>query len=69
MQTPMKAPAHVGPELQNFWIQYFAEVPTCNHPGCEHVAAEVDPFFPYLDDLNRCFMHRSGHGVELSSVS
>ena len=45
-----------GPDrLAQFWSQYFAETPLC--VVCGTVASEVDPFFPYLDDLNRCPGH------------
>ena len=45
-----------GPDrLTRFWSQYFAETPLC--AVCGTVAREVDPFFPYLDDLNRCPGH------------
>ena len=45
-----------GPDrLARFWSQYFAETPLC--AVCGTVASEVDPFFPYLDDLNRCPGH------------
>ena len=43
--------------LTVFWGQYFPEVPVCSHPNCGRVAAEVDAFFPYIDDLNRCEAH------------
>ena len=45
-----------GPDrLARFWSEYFAETPLC--AVCGTVASEVDPFFPYLDDLNRCPGH------------
>ena len=45
-----------GPDhLARFWSEYFAETPLC--AVCRTVASEVDPFFPYLDDLNRCPGH------------
>ena len=48
-----------GPDrLARFWGQYFAETPLC--AVCGAVAREVDPFFPYLDDLNRCPGHPRG---------
>lgn len=43
--------------LATFWAQYFMEIPVCSHPECGTVASEVDTFFPYLDDLNRCENH------------
>ncbi len=29
----------------------------CALPECDCVACEVDSYFPYLDDLNRCEQH------------
>ena len=43
--------------LTDFWGQYFPEVPVCTHADCGCVAAEVDAFFPYIDDFNRCETH------------
>jgi len=43
--------------LAEMWRGYFAEVPHCSQPGCNNVASEVDDYFPYLDDLNRCDEH------------
>ena len=45
-------------ELGSFWGRYFAEIPTCSHEDCSRIAHDVDPFFPYLDDRNRCHQHR-----------
>lgn len=45
-------------DLGQFWGRYFAEIPVCTHQDCERIAHEVDPFFPYLDDRNRCDQHR-----------
>jgi hypothetical protein len=45
-------------DLGQFWGRYFAEIPVCTHEDCERIAHEVDPFFPYLDDRNRCDQHR-----------
>jgi hypothetical protein len=45
-------------DLGSFWGRYFAEIPTCSHEDCSRIAHEVDPFFPYLDDRNRCHEHR-----------
>lgn len=57
MHVTIKAPHEAMPQLSNFWGRYFSEIPTCTNPGCCRVAVAVDPFFPYLDDLNRCEMH------------
>ena len=46
-------------KLKSFWLEFFTELPTCREPGCQHIAMEVDAFFPYLDDNNRCQMHLS----------
>lgn len=45
-------------DLGQFWGRYFAEIPVCTHADCDRVALEIDPFFPYLDDRNRCDQHR-----------
>jgi hypothetical protein len=39
------------------WQGCLPESPTCTHPGCQSPARTVDPFFPYLDDRNRCVEH------------
>ena len=44
-------------KLTLFWGQYFPETPVCSHPDCISVATEVDAFFPYIDDFNRCDLH------------
>ena len=59
MNLTFKAPAQALRHLSTFWGQYFKEIPTCTNPGCERVAIEVDPYFPYLDDFNRCEAHRT----------
>ena len=46
-------------KLKSFWLQFFPELPKCKEPGCQHIAMEVDTFFPYLDDNNRCYLHLS----------
>jgi hypothetical protein len=55
-------------DLGNFWGRYFAEVPTCTHDDCARIAHEVDPFFPYLDDRNRCHEHRLNEGAATAPV-
>ncbi|MDH4246518.1 MAG: hypothetical protein OEW39_01725 [Deltaproteobacteria bacterium] len=60
MDITLRAPGKETVSLANFWEQYFKETPMCSHEGCLNVAHEVDPFFPYLDDLNRCGEHTSG---------
>ncbi len=57
MIITIKAPAGAQQRLGEFWERYFAETPTCSSTECSRIAAEVDPFFPYLDDLNRCEQH------------
>jgi len=57
MELTIKAPRGRH-SLGDFWTRYFPEVPTCTDGDCLEVAAEVDPFFPYLDDLNRCMHHQ-----------
>lgn len=44
-------------DLRYFWAQYFGETPLCAHPQCGAVACEVDVYFPYIDDFNRCDSH------------
>jgi len=65
----IKAPHHHNGLLGNFWAKYFPEVPLCTSEGCAEIASDVDPFFPYLDDLNRCPRHRSVGTFELASGS
>ena len=50
---------HSGRELSHFriWQGCLPEAPTCTVPGCQSPARIVDPFFPYLDDHNRCIEH------------
>ena len=63
----LNAPMHGHPEgnpettmqLTRFWSGYFSETPLCTHAECQGVAVEVDPYFPYLDDNNRCLEHRN----------
>jgi hypothetical protein len=47
-------------DLGQFWGRYFSEIPVCTHVDCDRVALEIDPFFPYLDDRNRCDQHGRG---------
>ena len=74
METILKAPSqpgtpwNEGQSLSGFWQQYFKETPLCSREGCGNVALEVDPFFPYLDDRNRCGEHR-GKGEHQPSLS
>ncbi|MBI4082588.1 MAG: hypothetical protein HY423_08255 [Candidatus Lambdaproteobacteria bacterium] len=57
LPEPIRAP-HSDPEqLKNYWARFYEEVPVCSHPGCGSISVEVDPLFPYLDDLNRCPLH------------
>jgi hypothetical protein len=58
MQITLKAPAAPESALGQFWRRYFEEIPTCTCGPCARVAVEVDPYFPYLDDFNRCQDHR-----------
>jgi len=70
MHLTLKAPEGADGHLARFWAHYFLETPTCICSGCEDVAVEVDPFFPYLDDLNRCQFHRTVENrAEWGSVS
>jgi len=59
----IKAPPQEPIQLTAYWEQYFVETPMCSCEACCHVAVEVDPFFPYLDDLNRCDAHRVAEEV------
>ncbi len=59
MDQIMSAPqGHAQQDLGQFWGRYFTEIPVCTHEHCERIALDVDPFFPYLDDHNRCDQHR-----------
>jgi hypothetical protein len=58
MSVTIKAPEQARQELSSFWARYFHETPTCTCDACGEVAIEVDPYFPYLDDFNRCIVHR-----------
>jgi hypothetical protein len=59
MDRTISAPiASADRDLGQFWGRYFVEIPTCTHRGCARIAQDVDPFFPYLDDRNRCPVHR-----------
>jgi hypothetical protein len=58
MESTIKAPPTLQGRLGEFWQRYFQEIPTCSCEECAEVAVEVDPFFPYLDDLNRCLAHQ-----------
>jgi hypothetical protein len=59
MERIMRAPnGQPQQELGHFWGRYFVEIPLCAHEGCDRIAQEVDPYFPYLDDHNRCDQHR-----------
>ena len=46
-----------GESLTRYWNTIFSETPHCAAPGCRRVAEEVDAFFPYIDDYNRCDYH------------
>lgn len=54
----LRAPEMAINRLTRFWAAYFREIPVCTTQDCCQVAIEVDPFFPYLDDYNRCEKHR-----------
>jgi hypothetical protein len=47
------------PEAQQvrIWSGCLPELPQCSVEGCDRHAVEVDAFFPYLDDRNRCDFH------------
>ncbi len=47
----------LGENLTLYWNTIFSETPRCKSPGCQRVAHEVDAFFPYIDDHNRCDHH------------
>ena len=57
MEKTIKTDIRGVKALTVFWGQYYPEVPVCTHPDCEYVAAEVDAFFPYIDNFNRCETH------------
>jgi len=59
MDSTISAPiGSADQDRGQFWGRYFAEIPTCAHRDCARIAQDVDPFFPYLDDRNRCPVHR-----------
>jgi len=58
------APKGAEENLTHYWSAYFREIPTCAHDDCHEVAREVDPYFPYIDDLNRCMKHIAQGAVE-----
>lgn len=62
MELKFKGPEGQGEKLNDFWAGIFQEVPTCANENCGEVAIEVDSFFPYLDDYNRCEGHRLPEG-------
>jgi len=55
-------------DLGQFWGRYFVEIPVCSHEHCARIALDVDPFFPYLDDRNRCDQHGTLRGSLLQPV-
>ena len=57
MTKTIKSEIRGNEALTVFWRQYFGEIPVCSHPECACVASEVDAFFPYIDDFNRCEDH------------
>ncbi len=63
MDLKFKAPEGQGENLSGFWAGIFQEIPTCTSRNCGEVAIEVDSFFPYLDDYNRCEGHRLPEGL------
>ena len=69
MESTIKAPPTLQNRLGEFWARYFQEVPTCSCDECPEVAVEVDPFFPYLDDLNRCKDHQEMEMMEFATGS
>lgn len=62
MELKFKMLEGQGKKLSGFWAGIFQEIPTCTNRDCGEVAIEVDPFFPYLDDYNRCEGHRTLEG-------
>ena len=63
MDLKFKTPEDQGQDLSGFWAGIFEEIPTCTRKNCGEVAIEVDYFFPYLDDYNRCEGHRPTEGL------
>jgi len=58
LDLKLKAPKLQGGDTSGFWSGVIQEIPTCTRENCGEVAIEVDSFFPYLDDYNRCKGHR-----------
>jgi len=42
----------------DIYLSQTQEPPLCSVCDCQSLALEVDPYFPYLDDQNRCSHHR-----------
>ncbi|MDH4120573.1 MAG: hypothetical protein OEV94_02560 [Deltaproteobacteria bacterium] len=53
---PQASPSAVV-SLSLLWEQGQPEPALCAVPGCTHQAVEIDLYFPYLDDRNRCHQH------------
>ena len=69
MDLTLRAPIAASEDLTGFWADYFNEIPTCTCNECSEVAIEVDPYFPYLDDFNRCAGHILKGASQPASVS
>ncbi|MDH4225618.1 MAG: hypothetical protein OEW12_08230 [Deltaproteobacteria bacterium] len=52
--------------LSLLWKQKIPEAPVCAAKGCHSTALEVDLFYPYLDDNNRCQRHLQGYHSHFS---
>lgn len=69
MDTFITAPTEEENQTVAYWALWYQEVPRCSEPGCQKVAVEVDTFFPYMDDNNRCWTHRHPDEEMLNSLS
>lgn len=59
MANAIKQSDPTSSDASRYWGRLFVETPVCTVPGCDRVAHEVDAFFPFIDDYNRCDRHPS----------
>ena len=69
MNLKLKPPEDPGKNPSGFRAGMFQEIPTCTNGNCGVVAIEVDYFFPYLDDYNRCQEHRLPAGLTTAPMA
>ena len=64
-----ETPKGQGEDPSGFWSGVIQEIPTCTKENCGEVAVEVDSFFPYLDDYNRCKGHRLSESLKAIPIA